>query len=198
MINTGNFIETNTKFINDDEFIFQINTLSSKIKDFFKSTKKGLSNMKSYSETIIDQVLNCKSNISDMFLQLNNSIISTTNPMYFHKPSNHSHFKEKPFKEKLNLIMTKVDKINNMRTAINKDVKFLEQYSNNFYDEAKFIFKKLKQIHSDYSKTIEIEHIQFDEEIINSNSINNNSNHMNNMVRGRINSSSPVKNCKLI
>jgi hypothetical protein len=181
--------ENDLKFMNDEEFIFMINTLSSNIKDFFKNSKKGFGHMKTSSDTVIDQVLYCKSNISDMFLQLNNILISPTNPKYSQKPT---HLKEKPFKEKLNLIMDKLDNINELRTSISKDIKFLEQNSNKFYDEAKHIFKRMKLIHSEYSKTNE--NNDFEDDLMNTNSNFRNTNHnQTNQNRGRINSTSPIK-----
>ena len=178
------------RYLNDEEFIFLVNALSSNIKDFFKNSKKGLGHMKSSLDTVIDQVLYCKSNISDMFLQLNNLIISPINPKYSQKPSQN---KEKPFKEKLNLIMDKLDNINEIRTNISKDIKFLEQNSNKFYDEAKLIFKKLKQIHSDCSKNAENDN--FDDFNLNTNTNFNNSGlQQHNNLRGRMISNSPAKN----
>lgn len=191
-------MDNNAKFFNDEEFIFMINALSSNIKDFFRNSKKGLGHMKSCSDSIIDHVLYCKSNISDMFLQLNNNLINSTNPKYSQKPSNLSHVKEKPIKEKLNLIMDKLDNINELRTSINKDVKFLEHNSNKFYDEAKLIFKKLKQIHNEYSKALENDNNRLDDEIINTNSNYNSNNNIGNHIRGRIYSTSPNKNGKII
>jgi len=184
--------EGDLKYLNDEEFIFLINALSSNIKDFFKNSKKGQGHMKSSLDTVIDQVLFCKSSISDMFLQLNNLIMSPINPKYSQKPSQN---KEKPFKEKLNLIMDKLDNINELRTTISKDIKFLEQNSNKFYDEAKLIFKKLKQIHSDYSKKDDNDNL--DDFNLNTNTNFNNSGvQIQNRLRGRMVSHSPIKNSK--
>ena len=165
----NNYFDNNQKLINNEDFIYMINSLSSNIKDLFKNTKKGLTHIKSSSDTIIDQILHCKSNISDMFLQLNTSATSSTK--ISQKPSNG---RDKPLREKLNLIMDKMDKINELRADVGKDVKFLEQNSNKFYDEAKLIFKKLKQLQIDQTKTFGNDNFRIEEEIMNTNSNNNN------------------------
>ena len=193
---TTNYLDTkNLKFINDEEFIFMINALSSNIKDYFKNSKRGLSHIKSSSDTSIDQLLNCKSNISDLFLQLNNSCINPINPRYSQKPNNIANVKEKSLKEKLSSILDKMDNFNELSGSINNDVKFLELNSNKFYDEAKLIFKKLKQIHNDYSKAIDLENLKLDDEVMITNSNYNSNNNMSNQIRSRYNSTSPNKYC---
>ncbi len=53
--------------------------------------------------------------------------------------------KEKNIKEKLNQIVEKLESINEIRSNVSKNTKFLEQNCSKFYDQAKQIFKDMKK-----------------------------------------------------
>ena len=130
-------------YIYDDEFVTIINSLSSSIKDFFKSTRTCVGSIKKSSDSIVDQILGSKSSISDVFMQINSCLISkysqskaiNTVPLT----------KEKNIKEKLNQIVEKLESINEIRSNVSKNTKFLEQNCSKFYDQAKQVFKDMKK-----------------------------------------------------
>ena len=129
-------------YIYDDEFVSIINTLSTSIKEFFKSTRSCIGTVKKTSDAIIDQILGSKSSISDVFMQINSCLISK----YSQSKANNAVAltKEKNIKEKLNQIVEKLESINEIRTNVSKNMKYLEQNCSKFYDEAKLIFKNMK------------------------------------------------------
>jgi predicted nuclease with TOPRIM domain len=53
--------------------------------------------------------------------------------------------KEKNIKEKLNQIVEKLESINEIRSNVSKNTKFLEQNCSKFYDQAKQVFKDMKK-----------------------------------------------------
>ena len=83
-----------------------------------------------------------KSSISDVFMQINSCLISK----YSQSKANNAVAltKEKNIKEKLNQIVEKLESINEIRTNVSKNMKYLEQNCSKFYDEAKLIFKNMK------------------------------------------------------
>ena len=89
--------------------------------------------------------------------------------------------------------MDKLEHFNEQSVSINNELKFLELNSNKFYDEAKLMFKKLKQIHNHYSKAIDLENLKLDNEVIITKSNYNSNNNMSNQIRARNNYSSPNK-----
>lgn len=170
--------KSSNEFLNDEDFIFMINALSSNIKEYFRNSKKGVGLIKSNSENVIDLILTSKSSISDINLLLGstNNLIGSK---YSQKPSNKP-LNETYFKDKLSQISLKLESANDLRANIHKSIKFIEQNTNKFYDEAKIIFKKLKQIHTSFAskpKNNEDEKAS-----------------MNNNDRGRFKSTSPIRN----
>lgn len=130
-------------YIYDDEFVSIINSLSSSIKDFFKSTRTCVGSVKKSSDSIVDQILGSKSSISDVFMQINSCLISKYSQS---KATNAVALtKEKNIKEKLNQIVEKLESINEIRSNVTKNIKFLEQNCSKFYDQAKQIFKDMKK-----------------------------------------------------
>jgi len=53
--------------------------------------------------------------------------------------------KEKNIKEKLNQIVEKLESINEIRSNVSKNTKFLEQNCSKFYEQAKQVFKDMKK-----------------------------------------------------
>jgi len=132
-------------FIYDDEFVGLINQLSTAIKDFFKHSRSFFSTMKNSSDSIIDQILYSKSNISDSLLQINNLTSNTnTNISKYSQKNNLISNKEKYCKEKLNSVQEKLENINDLRTNIARNIKTMENNCIKFYEEAKVIFKQMK------------------------------------------------------
>lgn len=130
-------------YIYDDEFVTIINSLSTSIKEFFKSTRTSVGSIKKSSDSIVDQILGSKSSISDVFMQINSCLISKYSQS---KATNTVALtKEKNIKEKLNQIVEKLESINEIRSNVSKNVKFLEQNCSKFYDQAKQIFKDMKK-----------------------------------------------------
>ena len=130
-------------YIYDDEFVTIINSLSSSIKEFFKSTRTCVGSVKKSSDSIVDQILGSKSSISDVFMQINSCLISKYSQS---KATNAvAVTKEKNIKEKLNQIVEKLESINEIRSNVSKNTKFLEQNCSKFYDQAKQIFKDMKK-----------------------------------------------------
>ena len=54
--------------------------------------------------------------------------------------------KDKQFRDNLNLVIEKIEGINDNRINIAKNIKLIEQNSKKFYDEAKVVFKNLKTL----------------------------------------------------
>ena len=90
---------------------------------------------------MIDQLLFSKSNLSDIFVQLSTGSNNSNN-----------FFKDNDFKDKINFSLEKLDNLNDLRSNIVKSVKYLEQMSAKFYDDAKIIFKNLKNLHITQTK----------------------------------------------
>lgn len=128
-------------YIYDDEFVSIINSLSSSIKDFFKSTRTSIGTIKKSSELILDEILGSKSSISDVFMQVDSLLLGKYTQ---NKANNTALSKEKHIKDKLNQIVEKLEGLNEIRTQMSKNTKQLELNCSKFYDEAKVIFKNMK------------------------------------------------------
>jgi len=129
-------------YIYDDEFVSIINSLSGSIKDFFKSTRTSIGTIKKSSDLILDEILGSKSSISEVFMQVDSCLIGK----YTQNKANNTAAltKEKHIKDKLNQIVEKLEGINDIRTQMSKNTKLLEQNCSKFYEEAKIIFKNMK------------------------------------------------------
>jgi len=53
---------------------------------------------------------------------------------------------DKQFRDNLNLVIEKIEQINDNRINVAKNIKLIEQNSKKFYDEAKVVFKNLKTL----------------------------------------------------
>jgi early endosome antigen 1 len=117
----------------DDEFVQLINSLSTAIREYFKISRGCFSSVKPTSDNMLDNILNCKSQVNELLLALNVTKHSQTSTITI---------------DKVNLINEKLESLNDMRSGILKNLKVLDQASNKFYDDAKVLFKKMKTTRS--------------------------------------------------
>ncbi len=108
--------------IYDDEFVSLINSLSSAIKDFFKNSRSCFSSLKGSSDSIVENILFSKSNITDILMQINTTVnsSSTSNSKYSQRGMNPSNQKESMIlyakdnliKDKITSLLSKLELIN--------------------------------------------------------------------------------------
>jgi chromosome segregation protein len=119
-----------TQHVYDDEFVQLINSLSTAVREYFKISRGCFSSIKPSSDSMLDNILNCKSQVNELLLALNGT--------------KYSQRATTPTKDKINLINEKFESLNEFRSNILKNLKVLHQASNKFYDNAKVLFKKMK------------------------------------------------------
>ena len=158
------------KYIYDEEFISSINGLSSSIKNYFQKNKIYLGNIKLISENISDQILFSKNALTDILLYFNQITQIRYNNDNITYNSN-----DKYLKEKIKLINERIEKINEFKINMLLNIKKCEISFLSFYEEAKELFKNMKNIRSEkienYNKKIIV-----DKNLDNSNNIKNNIN----------------------
>lgn len=119
--------------VKEQEFVSTINDLSSSIRNFMKGAKGNIKTLHSSFDVLSQSMFLVKSMISEM----NKQVYSTSQLS-----------KEK---SKTTSLIDKVNEMSLYKSSIEKNIKAIDISIVGFYDEAKVIFKKIKQIHSEMS-----------------------------------------------
>ena len=125
-------------YMYDEEFISLINGLSGLIRDYFRNNKLYINNIKLNLESINEQTLFSKSSLNDILIYLNQPV----------KVKLNINTNEKYIREKLYAISERMERINELKANLFNSIRSSEAVSTNFYDEAKNIFKKMKEVRS--------------------------------------------------
>ena len=138
-VSTSNINQHNTLsqiqplFTKEENFVYFINSLSSSIKTFMKSTKQIIKD----SQTTADEVTNCleacDNNIKDLYGEVTS----------FGKTGN------KIIKDRISQVHSLFQNTKALHNEIIKHVKIIDGFSMKFYEDAKDIFKNLKNLHND-------------------------------------------------
>lgn len=129
----------------DEEFVSTINKLSTCIKEFMRVSKSNTKALVSSTDILTEQINNTKSMLLDLNLQMS----TLFNKSASSKQSSQVHTKEKWMRDKISSTIEKTDHLLIVKMNLEKSIKSLDVNFFNFYDEAKVIFKKIKQLHSD-------------------------------------------------
>ena len=141
------------KLIYDDDIVSIINSLSKRIKDFYKDTKKSLHDINSSHSSLINRNLLLKSTVNDIIL---------TNPNT----------------TSLSPLQTQIDKITELQSVLNDNIEEMNKHLSSFFDDAKEHFKQLKKTRNDKLENIIAKNSSLNEDNNNNNeSIFNNSSH---------------------
>ena len=117
------------KLIYDDDIVSIINSLSKRIKDFYKETKKSLHDINSSHSSLINRNLLLKSTVNDIILT-------------------------DPNTTSLSPLQTQIDKITELQSVLNDNIGEMNKYLGSFFDDAKEHFKQLKKTRSDKLENI--------------------------------------------
>jgi chromosome segregation ATPase len=132
----------------DDEAVKIINTMSNCIKEFIKNTKQTIKQVASNTEAAGEQIISTKGTITDLHIQVTTSLLQSSTNKYSQKQMITQN-KEKLLKEKLNATLEQLESLNLLKNNISKNIRYTETYCYKFYEEAKGVFKKLKNLHSE-------------------------------------------------
>ena len=136
----------------DDEFVSLTNTLSFSIKQYFTTSNTLIQELNNNAIILGNQVLNSKCLINEIF---NNKQSSS---------------------EKLNQLKDRIEYISNINKIYDKKLSLFDKNINKFIDEAKIIFKKMKNSRNQNMRSFyEINNTNINKNItVNKNSINKN------------------------
>lgn len=132
--------------INDEEFICLLNSLSNSIKDFNRNNKQVYSNIYLNTDSLNEQTLFAKSVLNDIMLYLNQTIKLKLN----------YNTNEKYLRDKLFLIGERLERINELKNNIVFDFTSTQKHLNDFYENAKDVFRKMREIHNHKIEEIKI------------------------------------------
>ena len=119
----------NLNFIQEDEFISLINSLSSVIKEYFFSVSNILEKMKTHSFNLNKYILTSKCLINEMNNKIN-------------------------IKERMRQFNKNIEGINISNKYINNNISLLEMNLNKLFNNSKFIFKKMKNCKNNKFRTL--------------------------------------------
>ena len=134
----------------EEHFVTLINSLSSSIKNYMKSFRDIIRSLAENTQFFINELVKCKSNINEI-----NKILGTI--------SNHN--LSKILKDRNNQTIQGMDNLYKINQEMINEIKELDNSNINFYDQAKEIFKQLKDVHNrkleDLNKMIEQSKYEF-------------------------------------
>ena len=124
-------------YILEERFVENINMLSAIIKDYMKSTRTLIKNLFKDSDIFSNKILYVKSSLTNLISQnLNKTIFNNQNKL-------------------MKGLIEKFDEIEIVRFESNRNIKSIESESLKFYEDAKVIFKILKNLHNAKLKDIQ-------------------------------------------
>ena len=134
----------------EEQFVTLINSLSGSIKNYMKSFRDIIRSLAENTQFFINELVKCKSNINEI-----NKILGTI--------SNHN--LSKILKDRNNQTIQGMDNLYKINQEMINEIKDLDNSNINFYDQAKEIFKQLKEVHNrkleDLNQIIEQSKIEF-------------------------------------
>ena len=134
----------------EEQFVTLINSLSGSIKNYMKSFRDIIRSLAENTQFFINELVKCKSNINEI-----NKILGTL--------SNHN--LSKILKDRNNQTIQGMDNLYKINQEMINEIKDLDNSNINFYDQAKEIFKQLKEVHNrkleDLNQIIEQSKIEF-------------------------------------
>jgi len=121
-----------------------------------KNLKNNIKQAYHNSDISHEQLINLNTTLSDINMHTSSNLSNKNQSS-----------KEIILKEKLSLCIENIEGLSVIRNNVNKSLKYIENYSNNFYEDAKIIFKKLKEIHNEKLVEIsdnQVKHFQTEED----------------------------------
>ena len=147
---------SNSIFLRDnkinEEFVLTINNLSKNIKEHFKNSKRNTIDITNYLSSLSDNIDASKKYILDLNFQLNNYLSLYNNGINVKvsgKQSSQYQFNNSisySIKDKFLNCINKVDKLSDIKSYIDNSVDSMDKYLDNFFNDSKLIFKKLKSL----------------------------------------------------